>query len=197
MVTGISICSICAKEFKWRRCKKRKEIPKYCSIDCAGFIKHLSDAQKRKKYKEFFEKEVIKGNGCWEWKGKLSKDGYPRVVCRKQYGSQRANRASWTIYKGKIPKGKVVMHLCDNKICTNPDHLKLGTPKQNSKDMVFKGRSVIGVRNANAKLDDDKVKEIKRMIAQGISYPKIAIMFKVASDTISRIGRGISWKHIT
>lgn len=87
------------------------------------------------------EKNILKTDSCWEWQKRKDRDGYGMVdgVLRKHYG-QRAHRASYQIYKGEIPKGMVVMHTCDNRSCVNPNHLVIGTQKDNVRDCRDKGR---------------------------------------------------------
>lgn len=73
---------------------------------------------------------------CWRWDWKCK--GYPIAL----YGVRRgetAHRVSYKIFKGPIPKGMCVMHRCDNKVCTNPFHLELGTNAQNVKDAHIRG----------------------------------------------------------
>jgi len=79
---------------------------------------------------------------CWRWAWKTK--GYPIVYTDKRRG-RMAYRVSYNLFKGEIPKGMCVMHRCDNKQCTNPDHLELGTNLQNVRDahergLVEKGR---------------------------------------------------------
>jgi len=148
--------------------------------------------------KTALEKKVIKKEGCWEWKGFLDKDGYGRVSSSytKKLGAQTSHRASWLIHKGEIPKGKIVRHICDNRSCTNPDHLKLGTLKENSQDMVRKKRQAFGTKNGNAKLTEIEVIVIKQMLEKGKSQALIAELFDVNKNAISNIKRNITWKHV-
>jgi len=85
-----------------------------------------------------FEKYFIKNDGCWLWIGTKNTQGYGDFRCnKKRYGS---HRFSYIVYKGEIPKGIFVLHSCDNPACVNPDHLWLGTAKDNSIDMYSKNR---------------------------------------------------------
>lgn len=51
-----------------------------------------------------------------------------------------AHRVSWIIFRGKIPKGKHVLHKCDTPLCVNPKHLFIGTALDNIRDCFNKGR---------------------------------------------------------
>lgn len=77
-------------------------------------------------------------SGCYLWEGARSESGYGRV-----YDGSRmwqAHRLVWTQVKGPIPHGLFVCHKCDTPPCVNPDHLFLGTAKDNNRDMAKKGR---------------------------------------------------------
>lgn len=73
---------------------------------------------------------------CWTWKGNVS-SGYASVKIGKK--SKMAHRISYEFHKGKIPHGLIIRHRCDNKICTNPEHLELGTHRQNAEDYQIRG----------------------------------------------------------
>ena len=76
-------------------------------------------------------------NGCWEWTGWKDRDGYGRFYYNDK--GWQTHRFSMLI-EGKDPEGWIVMHSCDNPSCVNPAHLSLGTPADNTQDMMDKGR---------------------------------------------------------
>lgn len=85
----------------------------------------------------------VSETGCWEWIGCDKKDGYGEIHVDGK--NMRAHRASYTVFKEDIPNGLLVCHKCDNRKCVNPDHLFLGTHKDNWDDAVNKGRIVTPV----------------------------------------------------
>ena len=137
----------------------------------------------------FEEKYIPEPNtGCWLWSSCIGSDGYGRAS-----GSVRAHRLSWEIAFGEIPAGMLVCHKCDTPACVNPDHLFLGTPLDNSRDMSRKFRGVNGERASTAKLTDEQVMEI---IASDETCADLAKQFSVSDTTISFIKLGRTWKHL-
>ena len=99
---------------------------------------------------------------------------------------------------GEIPDGLVVRHKCDNRLCINPEHLELGTVRDNVLDMVKRGRhkSQRGSNNNLAKLNEDDVSKIKALLKRIKRIVYIASMFNVSSSTICDIRAGRTWGHL-
>lgn len=193
-----SICPICIQEFiqvEWE-----KKI--YCSVQCvakknaaSGFWKFATPEQKMEKYRQMFEEHVVRQEGCWGWKSFLDNGGAGKIGSRDHAIS--AYRASWILHMGKIPEALSVLHKCHNRACTNPDHLYLGTAKDNYDDMVNAGRRKASKQHAkSAKLNREKAKEVKRRLLNGESQYSIARFFEVSRGTIQDIHRGKSWKDV-
>jgi len=145
---------------------------------------------------ERIEDKVVRipESGCWVWMGTTTVRGYGQIESNKR--KYYAHRASYEAFIGKIPEGMYVCHACDNVYCVNPNHLFLGTQKQNLEDMVKKGRSTRGEKNPMAKLDEDKVSFIKRGIAMGHSDFGLSLAWGVSRQTINSIRNNKVWSHV-
>lgn len=93
-------------------------------------------APKKKSDQEKFWPKVQKTSTCWLWTACKTKLGYGKLSWKQ------AHRVSWEIHNGAIPVGMCVCHKCDNPPCVNPDHLFLGTQKDNILDAKKKGRLI-------------------------------------------------------
>lgn len=132
--------------------------------------------------------------GCWVWMGSTQVRGYGELISNKR--KHLAHRASYETFVGKIPKGMYVCHACDNVACVNPNHLFLGTQKQNLQDMASKGRSTWGEKNPQAKLTVEQVKKIKRGFAQGSTDTELATQFNMSRQAINSIRNNKLWSYI-
>lgn len=142
-----------------------------------------------------FEKRIsISEDGCWEWTGSHSDTGYGCFYDGKAY---HAHRYSWIRTNGPIPDGMLVLHRCDNRSCVNPAHLFLGSHRENSVDMVQKGRNsthdTAGERHGASKLTDAAVREIR---ASTLTGRELAAKFGVSESAVSLVRRGRSWTHV-
>lgn len=95
-------------------------------------------------FKRLYSNYKVDGD-CWIWQGNAYSNGYG---CIKAFGKMvSCHRLSYSLYHGEIPTGMEVMHSCDKPLCINPDHLSIGTHKENMHDMITKGRKVTGKSN--------------------------------------------------
>ncbi len=147
----------------------------------------------------FLDKVAIGGAfDCWIWKGALSKNGYGSF--KKDGKPMTTSRLAYLLANGNEAGDLMVLHTCDNRACCNPAHLYLGDVKQNTRDMMERGRHrtgpVRGEHNGNAKLTEDAVRQIKVMIRDGKRNQDIAPLFGVTHQMISKIRNGHFWQHV-
>lgn len=143
-----------------------------------------------------FWSKVKKSSGCWEWIASLDHQGYGHFKFNgKMVG---AHRMSYMIRCGDIPKGMCVLHKCDNPICVRPSHLFLGTLKDNTQDMLRKGRfpNYQGENHNRSKLKNTDVIQIRALYYLGNSLKDLSKLFKISKPHISRIIKRQSWSHI-
>ena len=140
---------------------------------------------------------VNRDSGCWEWTAALAGKGYGQIKVPGERRQMYAHRLSYLIRWGEIPKGKDVLHRCDNPRCVNPDHLFVGTSQDNHDDMKAKGRSTYGERNAQAILTEADIRAIRQLCEAGeLSQWKIAKLFRIQQMEVSRIHRRVRWAHV-
>lgn len=149
--------------------------------------------------KERFLEKVNKTENCWLWMGYVDKIGYG--IFSGEISSSKAHRNSYDLFIGKIPTGKKVLHKCDVRNCVNPEHLFIGTQKDNVQDMLKKGRnrsiSRPGDKNPMAKLNEKKVIKMRQMKKNNpdISYKKMADFFGISTMTAFRAITKRSWNE--
>lgn len=137
--------------------------------------------------------EAMNAVKCWLFVGSLDAKGYGR--CNHKGKSMKAHRLSWILNNGDIPPGMGVLHSCDVRNCINPDHLFLGTQKDNMQDCARKRRFAKqhGEYNATAKLTELQVLEIR---ASTQTSRLVGDLYGVADCTVRAIRQRRLWSHI-
>jgi hypothetical protein len=138
-------------------------------------------------------------NECWEWVGGKNKDGYGRLNISGRI--DRAHRVVYRLANGDIPPNKIILHSCNNPSCCNPNHLRAGTYKENTHDMMVSGRNrnkvFRGSESSVSKLTESQVLNMRQEYnSGGISIGKLARKYSISESQCSRIVKRQSWTHI-
>lgn len=179
------VCDRCGATFVVWRSRFLHDHPRFCSKACTHATYLWSSDEER------FWARVEKSTGCWLWTGAQQYYGYGELSVGKNR-HVRAHRYSYQLAYGPIPKGLVVCHRCDNPPCVRPDHLFLGTHRQNVLDKLGKRRHTWGDGHPNTRLSEAQVAEIRRRYAEGgISQGQLGRDYGVHGSTINAI---VLWK---
>lgn len=165
---------------------------------------------------ERFWNKLDRSGNCWIWTGCVRPNGYGLSLFEGK--NQGTHRIAWQIVNGVIPAGMLICHHCDVRLCCRPDHLFLGTQKENMQDCKTKGRFVQnplprfygdsnvsrqhpellphGEAHHSAKLTESGVQAIRFRHTQGTSMGKLAREYGVSVQTVSRVIHRTLWRHI-
>lgn len=149
---------------------------------------------------DYLNSTIIKGDGCW-FSTFAKSNGYPVFMNRK------ISRIMAEVKYGKeLNSSDIVMHSCDNPACVNPEHLSIGTHKENVLDKVFKGRGYRQNRQnrqnsktgySSSKLTAEQVLEIRKLWkTMKFTQLELAKRFNVSHYTICDVVNYNSWKDL-
>jgi|SRR6188508_111364 len=162
-----------------------------------GCLRAVNSQDYQEKLKEKLLKNIkIDGNGCWIWQKSKHRQGYGNFCCNRKV--LLAHRVSWTIFKGNLDLEILVCHTCDNPPCCNPEHLFLGTDKDNSIDAFSKGRIKRhkGENHARSKFKNEDIENIRSLKREGKTQKEISEMYSVTISAIKHILKKRTWIHI-
>lgn len=140
--------------------------------------------------------KVEKTDDCWLWVGAVA-GGRPGnrygVIGETRDKMVYVHRLSWEMHHGPIPDGRQVLHRCDTPLCVRPDHLFLGSLRDNMADMVAKNRQASGERNANHRLTAEDIRAIRE---SDEDQPTTARRYGISQPTVSNIRRRVTWASV-
>lgn len=159
----------------------------------------LGNVRKKMNLQKRFEDKYMPepNSGCWLWTGSNTKGGHGRFWVKDKL--EVASRFAYEFFKGPIYNKLHVLHRCDNPYCVNPEHLFLGTHKDNMADRDAKKRGVIpeplfGEQHPTSKLTGEQVIKMRQIRDETkLSYTKLGTMFNVTTMTAYRACKGINW----
>lgn len=137
----------------------------------------------------------VNENGCFiVTSHQPNGEGYCYI--RQNYRQIRAHRHIYQECFGEIKRGLVVRHKCDVRNCINPEHLELGTSKENTHDIISRGRWALGEKSGTNKITSEEARKIKILIRDGKRNYEIMNLLNVTNDIVGKIRRNKTWKHV-
>lgn len=149
-------------------------------------------------YRFIIKVKIPDDDGCWMWVGRKNTQGYGWIAKEKDGKNMLAHRASYQLFIGKIPKGKLVCHNCDVPSCVNPKHLWIGTNRDNTNDRDNKGRqkALSGEKCGKSKLTWKKVDKIRDdYMKKKATMLELANRYAVDRATIGYILNYHTWRR--
>lgn len=145
------------------------------------------------KFIKRFWARVDKTPTCWLWKHTKDKYGYGTIKANGE--KRRAHRLSFILMFGDIAENKWVLHKCDVRHCVNPEHLYLGTAKDNAEDRQQRNPQ-LGESHGRAKFTAKQILKIRQLSKKGKTPKELAGNFRSSPQNIRHIVSNQSWAHI-
>lgn len=193
----VTICRQCGGE----RLAHVSEQRQFCSMSCRNAW--LTARSERTFHERFWSRVQKAGvDECWLWQGARTGSGYGNF-CLPNGKWRATHRILWELTSGSIPLGECVLHRCDNPPCCNPQHLFLGSLRDNAKDMVAKGRGRLwggprrGERNGRARLTAAQVTEARaRYEGKYGDIIRLAREYGLGRDAMRRVLTGKTYSAL-
>lgn len=140
--------------------------------------------------------------GCWLWIGGCETRGFPFLRYGRIWVKGRtlvAHRVSYEHHIGPVPTGMKVLHKCDVPLCVNPAHLMLGTSRDNTHDMISKGRNepmLSTRRGASSNFAKLTAQQVLAIRSDNRFQRVIAKEYQITQTAVSSIKLRKSWSHI-
>lgn len=164
--------------------RQRDKRLNYFKGEPVRYVRGHGNSKPRISDKNYTATDTGHNTPCWLWNRYLTNAGYPFLYERGTGKPYLAHRAYYEHYRGPIPPGLEIDHLCRRPSCVNPEHMEPVTAAINQQ------------RGSAAKLTKYQVVWIRRLNAmQRYTHAEIAKMFSVSRSRISSICRGDSWKE--
>lgn len=179
------ICDTCGVAFETYP-KRDRPPPRFCAKRCYRGERSLPQ-------RFFSHVSVGADTSCWMWTSGTSDNYGSFGWCGRRIP---AHRASWLLHGRHLPPGLCVLHRCDVRRCVNPQHLFVGTRRDNNKDRNAKGRQARGETNAASKLKATQVLAIRMRCLAGERQIDVASSLGLAPCTISQIVNRKRWAHL-
>lgn len=193
-------CGNICKDIRGSELKRGRT--KSCGCDYPSWFHAIG--LNEKEYDEHVKRDLINRkkivNDCWEWTGNINDKGYG-TRCYGQFKKKKTilvHRLSYKLWKGELIKGMEIMHICDNPLCFNPDHLLQGTHYENMQHANQRKRwnPLIGSQCKFSKLSEKDIKEIREMRSKKNTLKQISKKFNVTDANISDICQKKTWRHV-
>lgn len=138
-------------------------------------------------------------NACWVWPRLDGTEGYGQYWDPEGEHVELAHRHAWALTHGPIPDGGRLAHICGNRACVNPDHLFAGTLAEffrahPERKPTYAKR--VGVENPAAKLNPERVTEIRCRHAGGETFKDLAAAYDISAVSIRNVVRRKTWAHV-